>query len=166
MREVLRATFGLAGIVGVTVLFASVDTARADGAEKRKISEGTNLRVFSIPKEISLSSEQKAQLDEIKKEQGPKFAELSTKLKSVLTEEQKAARKEALAKAKADGVSRKMRSAAVQDALKLTDEQKKLKSELQPELTSLRRSIKRKIYDLLTDEQKAYYKLPKTKTIS
>ena len=53
--------------------------------------------------------------------------------------------------------------ATVEEALKLTDDQKKQRAEVQPELTKLTLSIKEQIHGLLTDEQKTHYKLPKAK---
>lgn len=131
-------------------------------AQKGK-KAGNNNPAFAIPKEITLTAEQQTKLDEIKKEQGPKLAELTKKLDSVLTDEQKAARKEAMAKAKADGKKGKEAAAAVDEALKLTDEQKKQRAEIQPELAKLQLSVKEQIHGLLTDEQKTHYKLPKAK---
>ncbi len=131
-------------------------------AQKGK-KAGTNNPAFAIPKEITLTAEQQTKLDEIKKEQGPKLAELTKKLDSILTDEQKAARKEAMAKA--DGKKGKEAAAAVDEALKLTDEQKKQRAEIQPELAKLQLSVKEQIHGLLTDEQKTHYKLPKAKKV-
>ena len=80
-----------------------------------------------------------------------------------MTDEQKAARKAAIAKAKADGVKGKSKTAAVEVAVKMTEEQKKQQTTLKPELAKLRLSIKEQIFGFLTEDQKAYYKLPKTK---
>ncbi len=137
----------------------------ADGAKeaKGKKANGQANPVFAIPKEITLTAEQQAKVDEIKKEQGPKVAELTAKVDAVLTAEQKSARKVANAKNKADGKKGKEAKAAVDEAMKLTDDQKKQQSELQPELTKLQQSIKEQINGLLTDEQKTHYKLPKAK---
>lgn len=132
-------------------------------AQKGKKAGGGNNPAFAIPKEITLTAEQQAKLDEIKKEQGPKLAELTKKLDSVLTDEQKTARKEAMAKAKADGKKGKEATAAVDEAMKLTEEQKKQRAEIQPEIAKLQLSVKEQIHGLLTDEQKTHYKLPKAK---
>jgi len=88
---------------------------------------------------------------------------LTKKIDSLLTDEQKAARKEAAAKAKAEGKKGKEAAAAIDEALKLTDDQKKLRAEVQPELAKLQKSIKEQIHGLLTEEQKAHYKVPKGK---
>ncbi len=81
----------------------------------------------------------------------------------MLTDDQKAARKEATAKAKADGLKPKDITVAGTDAMKLTPDQKKERDEIQPDLDKVRASIKEQIHSILTDEQKTHYKLPKAK---
>ena len=150
-------TAGLAVVVAVSSL-------TAEGAQKeKKKGAAAGSQVFALPKEITLTAEQQTKLDAIKAAEGPKVAELTTKLDSLLTAEQKTARKEAAAKAKADGKKGKDAQAAIDEALKLTDEQKKQRAEVQPELAKLQQSIKEQIHGLLTDEQKTHYKLPKAK---
>lgn len=146
------------------MVFGMMLTANGQDAGKKPKKAPEN-QVFAIPKEITLTDEQKTKLEEIKKEQGPKFAELTKKFDSVLTDEQKAARKEATAKAKADGKTGKDAKAAVDEAMKLTDDQKKQQAEVEPELNKLRLAIKEQIHGLLTDEQKTHYKLPKAKKV-
>ncbi|MDB5342834.1 MAG: hypothetical protein JWP89_1211 [Schlesneria sp.] len=147
----------------IVAIATSANAADAAKEAKGKKANGQANAVFAIPKEITLTAEQQAKVDEIKKEQGPKVAELITKLDAVLTADQKAARKEANTKAKADGKKGKEAKAAVDEAMKLTDEQKKQQAELQPELAKLQQSIKEQINGLLTDEQKTHYKVPKAK---
>jgi Skp family chaperone for outer membrane proteins len=147
----------------IVAITATANVADAAKEAKGKKANGQANPVFAIPKEITLTAEQQTKVDEIKKEQGPKVAELTTKLDAVLTAEQKSARKEATAKNKADGKKGKEAKAAVDEAMKLTDEQKKQQSELQPEFTKLQQSIKEQINGLLTDEQKTHYKVPKAK---
>lgn len=161
MRSLMRAILSVGLVVVMTLPVTAADAAK-EAKGKKKTAGATN-PVFAIPKEITLTEEQQAKLDEIKKDQGPKVAELNTKLDSVLTDEQKAARKEANAKVKAEGKKGKEAKAAMDEALKLTDEQKKHRAELQPELAKLQVSIKEQINALLTDEQKTHYKVPKAK---
>lgn len=161
MRRLLRTLLSAGLLIAVAVSVSAQETAK-EAKAKKKAAGATN-PVFAIPKEITLTEEQQSKLEEIKKEQGPKVAELTAKIDSVLTDEQKAARKEAAAKAKADGKTGKDAKAAVDEALKLTDEQKKHRDELQPQFAKLQLSIKEQINDLLTDEQKTHYKLPKPK---
>jgi len=147
--------------LGLVLTMASSSAVMAQEKGKGKKKAGQALPVFAIPAEIKLSEEQTAKVEELKKSEGPKVAELQKKLDDLLTADQKAARKEAMAKAKADGKKGKEAQAAVEEALKLNDEQKKQRSELQAEMSKLQLSIKQQIHGLLTDEQKSHYKLPK-----
>lgn len=163
MQTILKTGLILAVAVStVSIHAASAQETAKKGRAKKKASGAAN-PVFAIPSEITLSAEQQEKLDAIKKEQGPKIAELTTKVDSILTGEQKSARKEANAKAKSEGKKGKEARAMVEEALKLTDEQKKQRAEFQPELAKLQKSIKEQIYAILTDEQKTHYKLPKAK---
>jgi Spy/CpxP family protein refolding chaperone len=163
MRSLLRAMLSVGLMVAVVLSANAAEAAKEGKGKKKNAADGSGNSVFAIPKEITLTAEQQTKLDEIKKEQGPKIAELTQKLDGLLTDEQKAARKEAAAKAKADGKKGKEATAAIDEALKLTDDQKKQRAELQPELATLQRSIKEQIHGILTDEQKAHYKVPKAK---
>ena len=160
MRKLVQILLSTGLMVAVALSAGPVDAAKPGKGKKQ---DGASNPVFAIPKEITLTADQQTKLDEIKKEQGPKIADLTAKLDSPLTTEQKTARREAIAKNKADGKKGKEAKAAVDEALKLSDEQKKLRSELQPEMARLQLSIKEQIHGLLTDEQKANYKLPKAK---
>src|SRR5690349_1097958 len=101
MRNVAKTMISACLLFAVTLSAGAADEAKETKAKKKQ--SGAANPVFNIPKEITLTEEQQAKLDEIKKEQGPKIAELTAKIDSVLTAEQKSARKEAAAKAKGDG---------------------------------------------------------------
>lgn len=162
MQGFVRTAFSTGLMVAIALSAGSADAAKEKG---KKNADGANNPVFTLPKEITLTAEQQTKLDEIKKDQGPKIGDLTKKVDDLLTAEQKSARKEAAAKAKADGKKGKEAAAAIDEALKLTDEQKKSRAELQPELAKLQLSIKEQIHGLLTDEQKTHYKLPKAKKV-
>jgi hypothetical protein len=147
----------------IATLVALVGSS-ADAAKKAKPpADGSKDPVFAIPKEITLTAEQQTKLDEIKKEQAPKVVEIKGKQEALLTDDQKSARKAAVAKAKAEGKTGKDRQSLINEAIKLGDEQKKQSDSLTSELAKLQLSIKELIRDLLTDEQKPNYKVPKAK---
>ncbi|MEK6258490.1 MAG: hypothetical protein AABP62_07700 [Planctomycetota bacterium] len=161
MRSLVRATvvFGL-----MLSMLASVGSAQeAKGKGKKKDAAAGGQQVFQLPKEITLTDEQKTKLEALKKEHSPKLAELAKKLDEGITDEQKKARREAMTKARADGKKGKDLQAEVDKALNLTDEQKKKRAETQPEMSKLQLSIKEQIHAMLTDDQKTHYKLPKAK---
>lgn len=135
----------------------------AKGKGKKKAAMAAGQQIFTLPKEITLTDDQKTKLEAIKTEHGAKLSELTKKLDDTLTDDQKKARKEAGDKARADGKKGKDRQAAVDEALKLTDDQKKAQDAIKPELTKLQGTIREKIHGLLTDDQKTHYKLPRMK---
>lgn len=161
MRGLLKTMLSAGLMVAVAVTAMTAEGAQKEKGKKR--TGGQNHPVFAIPKEITLNADQQAKLDAIKKEHGPKIAELNQKLEAGITDEQKAARKAAAAQAKADGKKGKAAQEAVNAALNLTDEQKKKRAEIQPEMAKLQSSIKEQIHGILTDDQKAHYKLPMAK---
>lgn len=165
MRGLIRATLNWTVVVALLLAATQVKAAEAPKTEstKRRIADGTSDRSFAIPKEITLTTEQQAALEAIKKEHAAKVLELSKKLANVLTEQQKSARRDATAKAKADGKMGKDRTILIDDAVKLTDEQKQLLAEIKPELAKLRRSIREQIHALMTDDQKSYHKMRSVK---
>jgi DNA-binding MarR family transcriptional regulator len=141
-----------------------VCSASVQGQEKAKKKDRPNAAVeaaFALPKEIELTAEQNEKVAALKKEYTPKLTELSAKVNAVLTDEQKKARQEASKKAKDDGKKGKEAKAAVDEALKLTPEQKKQMDELQPKLQAMQNEVREKVTSLLTDDQKS--KLPKRK---
>ena len=115
-----------------------------------------------LPKDITLTDEQKTKVAELEKEYAPKMKELREKLDKVMTEEQKKARLEVMKEAREkgkDGKKRKELAQAIKDAMKLTEEQQKNYDEADKKVAALRLEILEKVKPLLTDEQKA--KLPK-----
>ena len=160
MRSFVQAVLTVGLMVSFVSSAGAADEAKGKG---KKNAAAAGQQVFAIPKEITLTDDQKAKVEAIKKEHGPKVAELTKKIDESLTDEQKKARKEAGDKARADGKKGKDLQSTVDEALKLTDDQKKQRAEVQPELTKLSLSIKEQIHGLLTDDQKTHYKLPKAK---
>ena len=161
MRSLMRAMFVWGLMLSVVAMAGAADQAKGKGKKKDAAAGGQ--QVFQLPKEITLTDDQKTKLEALKKEHSPKLAELAQKLDEGLTDDQKKARKEAGDKARADGKKGKELQAAVDAALNLTDEQKKKRAEVQPEMTKLQLSIKEQIHAMLTDDQKTHYKLPKAK---
>jgi len=161
MRGLVRVLFVFGLMLSVVSSNGTAQETKKNGKKSQNASAG--LQIFTLPKEITLTDDQKAKLEDLKKEHGPKLSELSKKMDESLTDEQKKARKEAADKARADDKKGKEFQAAVEEALKLTDEQKQKRSEVQPELAKLQASIREQIHAMLTDDQKTHYKLPKTK---
>ena len=122
---------------------------------KKKAQAGANAQVFQLPKDVTLTAEQQEKLDALKKEHGPKVAELQKKVDEVLTAEQIQARKDVAAKIKEEKVTGKARQQRIEEALKLTAEQKTKWDGAQKELQEFQGKVREKIAEFLTDEQKA-----------
>lgn len=137
------------------VLASAVGAQEAPKKGKKNTLPGANSSVFQLPKEVTLTAEQQAKLEALKKEFGPKLAEFQKKLDDLLTPEQKQARKDAAAKAKAENVKGKAAQEAVLNALKLSPEQKAKYESLQKELQELQAKVRAHMAEFLTDEQKA-----------
>ena len=161
----MRSLVRLMVVCGLMVsMVSSIGMAQdAQGKGKKKAAMEAGQQIFTLPNEITLTDDQKTKLEAIKKEHGPKLSELTKKMDESLTDEQKKARKAAGDKARADGKKGKDLQAAVDEALKLTDDQKKAQDAMKPELTKLQGTIREKIHGLLTDDQKTHYKLPRMK---
>ena len=154
-------TLGLAACLTGTAFVGDAAAQKEKGKKKAGMAAGQ--QIFTLPKEITLTDDQKTKLEEIKKEHGPKLAELTKKMDDTLTADQKKTRKEAVDKARADGKKGKDLQSAVDAAVALTDDQKKAQDEVKPDLTKLQGSIREKLHGLLTTDQQEHYKLPKAK---
>ena len=142
-----------------------VSPALAEDAKPKKNKPNAARKeppAVQLPKEITLTEEQKTKVAELEKEYAPKMKELREKHDKILTEEQKKARqevmKEAREKAK-EGKKGKELAQAIKDAMKLSEEKQKEYDETDKKIVALRQEILEKVKPLLTDEQKE--KLPK-----
>jgi Spy/CpxP family protein refolding chaperone len=114
-------------------------------------------RPLAFLKGLNLSADQKAQIDALKKQYQPKLNE-GKLLESILTPEQKKARREAAQAAKAAGKSRKEIQQAAAAAVTLTPEQKAKLAEAKKQLGPIYRELREKIIDVLTPEQQEQVK--------
>ncbi len=145
------SVFGLALVLGSVALAEDKKDAKKD---TKKPAAEPYANVFSFPKQITLTAEQKTKLADLKKEYTPKLAEADKKIAGIMTAERKKSAEEASKKAKADGKKGKELQEAVNSALNLSkDEQAQLK-ECNQSKGKLTAEIKKKMSDLLTAEQK------------
>ena len=146
--------------LGVVLLMASALAAapkKGKGKKKKAPRCPAAQRVDRMLSGLTLTDEQKAKLDEIKKEFGPKLMEVMKKM-DVLTPEQKKARAEAAKAAKAAGKKGKEAREAVEAAVKLTDDQKAKMAEVKKEMGPLQKELTQKVLAVLTPEQKQQLK--------
>lgn len=148
--------------LGLVALLLFPAFAQDEKAKRKKNQPAKEQPAVQLPKEITLTDEQKTKVAELEKEYAPKMKELREKLDKVMNEEQKKARqavlKEAREKGK-EGKKGKEQAQAIKDAMKLTEEQQKSYDETDKKIVALRQEILEKVKPLLTDEQKE--KLPK-----
>jgi Spy/CpxP family protein refolding chaperone len=115
-------------------------------------------RVDMMVMGLTLTDDQKTKVAELKKVYDPKFKENRTKMESILTDEQKKARKEAMDKARADGKKFKGVWDAGQAAVKLTPEQQTKWDEAKKAGDALEKEVREKVDAFLTPEQKEQQK--------
>ena len=149
-------------VLTLAVVLAMPAMAAEEKKKKKKKKKGRKAPVaVRVPKSITLTDDQKKQVAAINKEFGPKLAEVQKAVNGVISKEQRQARNAANKKAKADGVKGKLRNAAIQAALNLTDDQKAKMKELTKKRQDVQKAARAKFVEILTAEQKA--KLPKKK---
>jgi Spy/CpxP family protein refolding chaperone len=145
-------------ILAVALLVASSALAGPKKGEQKQPKNPPKCpaadRIEKMLAGITLTDEQKAKLEEIKKEYGPKFVEAAEKMGSVFTDEQKKARAEAAKTAKAAGKKGKEIQEAIASATKLGDEQKTKLDEVKKQQGSLEKEFRNKVISVLTPEQK------------
>jgi hypothetical protein len=155
MSSVIRSAICASAVVALFSATSVSGQQVRPGAVKRAAQN----QVFQLPKDITLTEEQQTKLKALVDEYSPKLAALNAKQSEILTPEQVAARAEVTKANREAKKTGKEAQAAVEAALKLTDEQKTKWAAAQKELADLRKTIEQKKRDLLTEEQKA--KLPK-----
>ena len=157
-------------ILSVFCLAALLGTAQADETKPDKKGPDTkgpgkkdpNAAVFAFPKQIKLDEKQQARVEELKKEYTPKLNELNDKLAKILTPERVKSASEARKAAAKDGKTKKEQAQAFEEALKLNDDEKAQRKDIEQARKKLQAEIRTKKLALLTDEQKEAIK-PKPK---
>jgi len=146
MKSVVRTLLTLA----LAVVIASPLLA-GEGKRGRKAAKvaAPAAGILKSLEKAELTPEQVAKIKELAKAWADKIKAAEDKV--ALTPEQKKARQEAQAKAKADGKTGKEARQAVDEAMKMTDEQKAAMKEVD----ELRAGLRKEATALLTAEQKA-----------
>jgi len=107
---------------------------------------------------LSLTPDQKAKIEDLKKQYGPKFADAEKNLESILTPEQKKARHDAVKAAKAAGKTGKDVWQAAEAAVQLTPDQKTKLADARKTMASLGKEFHDKVWSILTPEQREQLK--------
>jgi Spy/CpxP family protein refolding chaperone len=150
-------------VLAVVVCVAMVGTlAAAEGRKPGGRGQGGPGRGFGDPtaridalvRDLDLTDAQKAKIEELKKEFGPKLKAGQEKQDSILTEEQKKARAEAFRKARESGEGFRNMRETIEKALNLTDAQKKDMEAARKASEELNKALMDKVESVLTPEQK------------
>lgn len=148
----IRPTVCFALALFVTASLFAEDQVKA---KKKKAAKPAPVpAAFKLPKDVSLTAEQQAKLDELKTQFAGKLADAQKKVADAYTEEQRAAQKTARQDAVAAGKKGKELKAAVTAAVQLTDEQQQKLTVAEKELKQLSKEVRKQVVGLLTDEQK------------
>jgi Spy/CpxP family protein refolding chaperone len=153
--KVLTSVFAVALALLATGKLLAADPPTPDSsAPKRGPRLGPGGGGLDFLKGLDLTDDQKAKLGDLMKEFRPKFKETSAKMAGIYTDEQKAAIKEAVQKARADGKNFQEIRKAVEDAVKPTPEQETKLKEARKEIESVQKELREKVMAILTPEQK------------
>ena len=154
MRKALLPCFllGLSALLTLPLL-ADDDNAQKDKAKKRR--PDPTARVFLLPDGVELDADQKEKLEALKKKYGPKIAELQQKQAGILTQEQRQARAAAVKEARDAGKKGKDLREAVDAAVDLAEDQKKMMGEIQAAQREVFQEARKEFLGLLTEEQRA-----------
>jgi Spy/CpxP family protein refolding chaperone len=154
--RVVSAVFALAvSLIMVGNLLAADEKPTREGNRPhRPAMERGDLFGGEMLKGLNLTDDQKAKVDDLKKEYGPKLKEAWEKTDAILTADQKKAREEAVEAARASGKRGPEVMKAAQEAMKLSDEQKTKLDAARKDTQALRKAAYEKLMSLLTPEQK------------
>jgi Spy/CpxP family protein refolding chaperone len=153
-----RSLVVLMPVLLLTISLPLMAQEKAKRAKRKQAGERAGRQVQVLPQQLlqglELTAEQQAKLDSIAKEMRGPVQEARTAANSILTDEQKAARKEALAAAKEAGKKPREAQKAVEAALRLTEEQQAKMAKAKESLAAIQNQIREKVMEVLTPEQR------------
>ena len=147
-------------MLALVVCVALASTLSAAEQKQRRAPEGARgptsfaARVEMMIRNLDLTDAQKSQLEEIKKEFGAELKAAQEKIDSVLTDDQKKARAEAMQKVRESREGWQNLRETLEKAMNLTDAQKKDMEAARTASMELNRELMQKVMSVLTTEQK------------
>ena len=155
MKVVQRLLIVGLALAAASAVMAQDKVGRRNGERPRAAKQrAVQLLPEKMLEGIDLTAEQKAKLEELKKESGPKIQEVRKQMQGIVTDEQRKARAEAMKAAKAAGKKGKEVQEAVETAAKLTDEQKAETAAARKAMGEFQKQLRERVLGLLTPEQK------------
>lgn len=154
--QITRVLFSLAlaFVVTATCVAQDADKKKGKKATDRAIKNTTSQMMKAFAK-VELTEEQQAKAKAIIEKHIGSLIEARKAQDGILTDDQKKARTEAIAKAKEDGTKGAKLAAVGTKAMGLSKEDAKKYSDAKKKVTATTAKIKGAIMELLTDEQKA-----------
>ena len=157
--KTVRTVLALVVCVAMVSTLAAAEGRKAGGRGPGGLGGGRGFgdptaRIDFMVRGLDLTDAQKATIDEIKKEFGPKLKAAQEKQDSILTEDQKKARAEVFQKARESNEGRQNMRETIEKALNLTDSQKKDMDAARKASEELNKSLMDKVTSVLTPEQK------------
>lgn len=110
--------------------------------------------LFSFPRNITLDDAQKAKLEALKKEYEPKVKEATAKVDKIMTEERRTKMREAFTKLRESGQRVENPREVLNEALGLSEEERKELQAAEDARRTLYREISEKKNEILTEEQR------------
>lgn len=145
-------------VLAIAVPVMAQEKAKGKRGEQKKPGAKARQQAQILPARLleglELTDEQKADLKEIAEEMKEPVLKSRKAMNDLLTDEQKEARKAAMAEAKKAGKKPQEAQKAVQAALKLTEEQQEKMAKLKAEQAELQKKMRDKIMAVLTPEQR------------
>lgn len=150
----------------LALLVSLVIVGSLSAAEERTGPEGKHPRQtmmdrWAMLNGVDLTDDQKAKVEEVKKEYGPKLKEARKEIDGILTADQRKVRDEAVKAAKAAGKRGEEIWKDAKAAATLTDEQIAKMADLRKTVHALRKEAREKIVAILTPEQRQQVKKPR-----
>ena len=157
--KIVRTVLALVVCVAMVGILSAAEGRKPGGRGPDGPREGRGFgdptaRIDFMVRGLELTDAQKATIEEIKKEFGPKLKAAQEKQDSILTEDQKKARAEVLQKARESNEGRQNMRETIEKALNLTDSQKKDMDAARKASEELNKSLMDKVTSVLTPEQK------------
>jgi Spy/CpxP family protein refolding chaperone len=157
--KIVRTVLALVVCVAMVGILSAAEGRKPGGRGPDGPREGRGFgdptaRIDFMVRGLELTDAQKATIEEIKKEFGPKLKAAQEKQDSILTEDQKKARAEVFQKARESNEGRQNMRETIEKALNLTDAQKKDMEAARKASEELNKALMDKVTSLLTPEQK------------
>jgi hypothetical protein len=139
----------------LSILLIAAITAPAFAAKKNK-DKGKHDATAAIKKKLDaadLPADVREKVNKVLADDGPKLKEAQAKIDTLLTNEQKQAKRTAQKEARDSGTKRKQSQASIEAAMKLTDEQKSKLPAAESELKSAQSTLMKDLQAVLTPDQ-------------